>query len=338
MQSHHQILVSSHGLAADEKVALITVIKLLTRDGKVFKLVSDNVTQAHLLVLNIDSESGRDCFKSSRDGQVKLLITNRTQTGKNIIPVKKPVEISALKDVLGKLFEKMQKQLELTMGNIPRTGGVTNDATHNLTNTLFHLLLKTKENSEHVSIRSVDYPEVVVDGENKSVSTTASDEQLSHIINTSLTDISVSQPAKAANKKENNAAKIFSLDDILWMAAIHCSKGQLLPGHKTNELVRLKAWPNFTRNDFRPSHLKLAAVLAKSPVALDKLEQLTEVPQAEIIDFYNAAYAVDLIDKNIANTQTASPKRNITREKKGLLSKIASRLGFGQQNLNIAGA
>ena len=112
----------------------------------------------------------------------------------------------------------------------------------------------------------------------------------------------------------------------------------MLPGHNANDPVRLKAWPNFTRNDFKPAYLKLAAVLAQRPVALSDLEKLTQVPYEDIVNFYNAAFSVDLIEKDISPTQVATQAKPVSVEKKSLFGKIADRLGFGQHKLNVAGA
>ena len=337
MQSLDQILLSQAGLAASEEVALITAVKLLTHDGKVFKIISENNSQAHLLVINVDKESGKNILENSREGQVKLLLSNQTQTGKNVISLKIPIEITTLKEILGKLFDKMQKQLSSARAQLPRKGGITSNTNQILTNTLFHLLLSVKENKEYVFVKTEGYPEILVDSKNKSIYTTATDDELTHIVKVPLNEFNIDKLKSSDINVEDRNRKIISLHDILWMSAISCSHGQLLVGHDIDQKVRLKAWPNFTRNEFRPSHLKLAAILAKRAVALSELETLTKVPYNEIVDFYNAAYSVDLIDKDISKTKNEIPERELSPKKKGLLSKIANRLGFGSQNLNIAG-
>jgi len=82
----------------------------------------------------------------------------------------------------------------------------------------------------------------------------------------------------------------------------------------------------------------LAALLAQRPVALSDLENLTQVPYAEIVNFYNAAYSVDLIEKNFNNLDTTVTERKVSAKKKSLLGKIADRLGFGLHKLNAVDA
>ena len=90
----------------------------------------------------------------------------------------------------------------------------------------------------------------------------------------------------------------------------------------------MRAWPNFTRNDFRAQHLKLAAVLARQATRLDQLSAMTQVPLYDIANFYNAAYAVDLIDTNIHQTPQNQPQKTVTTQMKSLFNRIAQRLSF----------
>jgi len=335
MQSENPIFVSFCGVSTEDEFLLITVIKLLAHEGKIFKVI-DNHSQSHLLVIDFDAESGKRDFKRSRDGQVKLLIGDRKYSGKNLISVIKPFEITSLKEIFANLHEKMFMQLELARKKSPRVGGLSRNSTHVLTDTVFHLLLSTKENKDHVCIGSEGYPDILVDGENKSITTTASTQDLDHIIRKPLFEHNV-RKLKGTNLS-NKEGKISPLYNVLWMSALSCSHGQLLPGHKSSEPVKLKAWPNFTRNGFKPEYFKLAAILAQRPVALSDLENLTQVPYAEIVNFYNAAYSVDLIEKNFDNMDAKVTERKVSAKKKSLLGKIADRLGFGLHKLNAVDA
>jgi len=334
MQFSNQILISSYGLSADEEIILMTALKLLVHNGHEFKIIADNVSKAHLLILNVENDAGREMFNQSRDGQVKLLLTSTRRVGKNIISISLPAEVPVLVDILGTLLEKMQEQMELVRAKLPRVGGITKITNDLLTNTVFHLLFSAKENKDYVRIGTDGYPDIFVDGKNLSVITTASMDDINHIIKKPLVEHEIQK--SNTSMADNIDGNISSLHNMLWMSAIACSNGQLLPGHNVDVPVRLKAWPNFTRNDFNPAYLKLAAVLAKAPVALSELEKLTQVPYSDIVNFYNAAYSVDLIEKNVSSTEVIKSERKISNERKGLFGKIADRLGFGHQKLNVA--
>lgn len=118
---------------------------------------------------------------------------------------------------------------------------------------------------------------------------------------------------------------ITPLDNLLWQAGVEQCDGQLLAGLDMNQTVRLKAWPNFTRNGFRQSHFKLATIMAQQPISLNTLSEKSGVAENEIISFYNAAYAVGLIDQT--NTALDKPMKNIQQptQQKGLLRRLANK-------------
>ena len=129
----------------------------------------------------------------------------------------------------------------------------------------------------------------------------------------------------------NQAVKqleIHALNGLLWRIGIHCSCGILIVGHSVDKLIRLKAWPNFTRNSFNPKHLKIAAVMAKKPTTLIQLKDTVKLPLAEVVNFYNASLMIDLIDENPKDTLIAENTEKVAVNR-SLLKKLAERLGFG---------
>ena len=250
----------------------------------------------------------------------------------------KPIDITALKNVLGKVLAKMQGQLSNLAPKASQQREVHSVSSDVITNTVFHILLSAKENKKHISITSDSYPEVLVDGENNSVTTAATNIDLAKIVRMPLDRYSVKEITANVTALSKEDMVISSLHNVLWMSAISCSKGHLLPGHDVEQKVKLRAWPNFTRNDFRPAHLKLAAIMAQRPVSISELGALTGVAEEEVIAFYNAAYAVDLIEKNVASVKEDRAAKEVSKEKQSLFSRIATRLGFGEQNLTAAGA
>lgn len=329
MHVENAIFISAPDLDGQDQVVVKTAIKLLSHDGKSFELIDDNINNAHLLVIDADTDSGKRNLKQSRPGQVKLLLSSRPKSGKNIIAMQKPLEITLLKEILGKLFAKMQTQLS----SKPKTAHTTNTpnkaGTPLLTDSLFHILLSTKENKEVIRVSSPNSAEIYVDGLNRSLATASDMNGIRSLIKTPYKQLNIKKLESSDFAVHSNQLNISSLYNTLWIAAIECSRGQILPGHSLEEPVRLRAWPNFTRNDFKPSHLKLAALLAQRATALSQLATQTNIAHREIIDFYNAAYAVDLVERNVTQTSAQVAQKKVSNSHRSLFSKIATRLGFG---------
>ena len=93
--------------------------------------------------------------------------------------------------------------------------------------------------------------------------------------------------------------------------------------------MRLKAWPNLSRLDFDPEHMKLASLMAAQVMSLKQLAERTKLPLATVIGFYNAAFMMGLvlINPNKSSSQHAPAEP----EKMGLFSKIAQRLKLATQ-------
>ncbi|HHH48777.1 MAG TPA: hypothetical protein ENK51_07820 [Gammaproteobacteria bacterium] len=121
---------------------------------------------------------------------------------------------------------------------------------------------------------------------------------------------------------------ISTLDSLLWQAGVEHSGGHLLDGHDMAQPVRLKAWPNFTRNGFRQSHFKLAAIMARQPISLKELRKEAGVARDEVVSFYNAAYAVGLIDRSVGAADAGQLNSKPRTRRKGLLGMLARKLGF----------
>ena len=328
MSTNNAILISPCSLSEQLQTELNTALKLLLSDGHLFQIKEPNNRNAHLLVIDVDNEDGRKLFHESHGGQVKLLISSTTESGKNVVGLQKPVDIEKLKNVLSKLFEKMQAQLAKL--NTSKT--IEKDAADSIVDTLFHEVLMAKNNKQTLHISSGEF-EVFVDGKNQSLKTQGTLDDIRQFIALPYRQIATNKIDENEFQSKTQQLQVITLHNVLWTAAITCSNGRLLPGHDETQAVKLRAWPSFTRNDFKPEHLKLAALLAQRPISLSTLREKTDIPYPEIVNFYNAAFAVDLIDKTVEQQKetTQSIHSNIDKKKSNLFNKIASRLGFGQR-------
>ena len=68
--------------------------------------------------------------------------------------------------------------------------------------------------------------------------------------------------------------------------------------------------------------------MAKKPTTLIQLKDTVDLPLSEVVNFYNASLMIDLIDENPKETLDA-PQAEKGAVNRGLLKKLAERLGFG---------
>lgn len=309
------IYISSPGLTDHDQIALQTAIKLLFRDGQTFESLDEDVHHAHLLVLDGDNAHGKSALAQSLKGQVKVVFSSTPKVGANVIAVKKPVRVALLTKLLSKLFTKMQIQI------LQRAKSRQNE-------TLFHVFLKAKENKQILRIGCPHYPDLLIDGLNRSMATSTDFDEVRELFQVPIGQLHIEKLSSNEFSEHTHGLNITTLHNLLWMAGIECSGRNLLPGHSLNSPVKLRAWPNFTRNDFKPDFLKLAAILARQAVTLSKLSEMTNIPEQDVVSFYNAAYAVDLIERNVTEQKSPVTQREIQPEKTSLFAKIAQRLTF----------
>lgn len=322
----HVFNIAPVGLDNQDRLVVNTATKLLSYDGITYAVFEGEQAKAHLLILDEESAEGKHALKHSRPGQVKLVLSNKPTAAKNTIGIPRPIELNILKSVLKKLYAKLQAQ---SVAQQVRDRGTqpTHDA-EILTASLFNILLEAKAQRQILHLQCNQLPDFFIDGRNHCLATTASDTETIALINASPDSFTITRMNPDSFAVHSNDMNIQSLYNLLWLAGIKCSNGKLLPEHNLETPFRLRAWPNFTRNSFIAEHLKLAAMLAKQTMTLAQLAETTQVAIQEVINFYNAAYAVDLIEYKAIAEVAAAPRqpRNLARQ--GLLAKIAKRLNF----------
>lgn len=331
MTENNAILISilnlSHSILRDVSDA----INMLGRDGEHFQ-INNNFTKSHLVVIDVDDETGKEKFQQTLSGQVKLLISTNLISGRNIVSIKKPVDSEVLKSILSKLYGMMSNHLnkQATASNPDKTECSL------ITDTLFYSLFEAKKNKCYLHVYNKNI-ELFVDGNNQSVKYKGSIDNVRKIVQLPFNELAVNKIDNSTFQKLSNDLNVVTLHNILWSSAIYNSNGRLLPAHDEHKAVKLRAWPSFTRNDFKPEHLKIAAILAQKTISLTELAKQSDISYFDIVNFYNAAFAVDLFDQNVTNPEyeknVSQPKINSV--KSSLLNKIATRLGF---NYRISGS
>jgi len=321
-----QIKIFSAGLSEQDNMAVNTAAKLLSYESVDYQINNKELVKAHLLIVDEDSQHGKQAMRQSRPGQVKLIVSSKPMMAKNTIGLPRPIDLNSLKLILKKLYEKLQQQLMSQQMAAAKTKPDTK--VEELKESILNVLLETKLKQRILHITCNEVPDIFIDGCNQCLATTATESEFEKLCKLPIGNITLYKLKPKTFAVHSNEMNIQSLHNLLWLAGIKCSNGKILPGNSIEKPFRLRAWPNFTRNSFIAEHLKLAAILAKQPNSIRQLSESTGVNLAEVINFFNAAYAVDLIDYDV-NADKASPQlRSRTNEQQGLFSRIAQRLNL----------
>ncbi len=353
--------ISPIALDPTNRKVLKVAVDLINDDGIASLLLPDNSPHGHLLVIDADNNIGRQILEESRDGQVKLVLSEKRLEGKNLIWQEPPVRVTDMQELLTRICLRMkatfatQKAMNTPADNnesaaVPMSTetGKTEDpqtteaaTTTSSANTappedtqesatpsksLFHILLSARRQKACYQVR-FDTIWLLIGGHNGSVAS-KNEADAKSIMMAPFKKLYIEQVDIVAFAKNAQEMNISTLDSLLWQAGVDFSDGRLLEGHDMARPVRLKAWPNFTRNGFRQSHFKLAAIMARQPISLKELRKEAGVARDEVVSFYNAAYAVGLIDRTATASDPGLQNGKPRTRRKSLLGMLARKLGF----------
>lgn len=297
---------------------------LLEKSGIKATLLEKGDTTGTLLLVDIDTPAGRD-FYTHFDyprHRTMLLLSSETINDQRNLVLKKPIRVQTLKDVLYDLCTNLNQKVSVPES--PSLRKNTSSTPIKLQETLFFILFKSKQEKQAIQIFCSPYSPLFVEGTRGIIATSASRDILKKIIQSPPHQL---RSTKLSSSDFDVLAKgqlILPMTSILWSAALYGSHGQLIPDHSPEIPIQLKAWPNFSRLDFEPVHIRLASLMAARAITLRQIEEKSQIPYATIVAFYNAAWATDLLVINPLNLPTTLTKKAPT--KMGLFAKIATRL------------
>jgi len=306
------------------------VARLTTEDAMSCRLLAPEDRRGHLAVIDPDTAQGQTLLAGLRPGQVKLLLTGSlVQTGKNVISLQRPVQAASLYQLLRRICRQMLEQLSLRSTAPPPVSEPALEANRPATAVaapgLLPLLSRARHKQQVLQI-GWDDQELFVDGSQQVYATLAPADRLQALLRAPLEKITVAKLAAGGFPARLNST-ITALENLLWEAGLACDQ-ELPQGFAPDCRLRLKAWPNFTRNGFHPEHIKIAALLAQRAVSYEELLHQPGLTASGICSFINACHAVELI----INVATAEIPDKIhqppTPERKGILNRIAQRLGI----------
>lgn len=332
------LLISSLEIDESDEKMLAAAITYAKNQGVNCRYLGKGKKEGHLVVVDIDSDAGKSAYESLRPGQVKLVFSNEKISAKNTVSLTKPLKTGALTPLFLRLANKLDNLLgrRPPINQAPTQTTKKEEAPVEIVETLFHILHDAKKNRHTIKASVNGFPSLMVNGARNLLATEMGAEALKAVLATPSREVAV-EHIEAADipATSSNGINVSSLDSALWMAGIMWRPNIPIGGCDLDTPVRLKAWPNFTRNNFFSEHLKLSAALAVRPISLMKLHNMTDIALEEIICFYNAAYTIGLIDTNnetprqSENSVAPSPPIKKDTKRRGLLTRLADRLGFG---------
>jgi len=290
------------------------------------KVLENNDTSGAIAIVDYDTEKGKSYYNQfdNAHGHAMLLLTTETLNDQRNFVLKKPVRVQTLKDALSDIYAFLKPTK-----NIPASPPAKSTQTAAIANPshppLFFILFKTLQEQQVVQIFCPPSALLFVDGINRIMACSLSQEALRKMIINPTSALKVTKLSAANFEILAKGQMIIPLNHVLWTAALHGSYGQLLPEHAAEVPVQLKAWPNFSRLEYEPVHMKLAALMTAQALTLKQIEQKTQLPWETIVSFYNAAYSTDLIIVNPDNLPIATTRKS-SPAKLGLFAKIANRL------------
>lgn len=310
----------------DHSVLKVAVGLLARNDIKVDILDKSDMTGS-IIVVDIDTPIGKTFYeKYTTRNRSLLLLTNDTINDQRHIILKKPVRVQTLKDVLCDIcIDTHTISSGLAAKNKEKEIAIDSTVKIAFKDTLFFTLLKAKQEKQITQIFCPPFSSLFVHPEKGIIATSASRDILRKITRNQTGAVKSTKLSDADFEILSKGQLIIPLESILWSAALYGSQGQLIDGHSADVPVQMKAWPNLSRLEFEPEHMKLASLMTSYPFTLKQLADKAKVPWEKVANFYNAAFATGLIVNNPSHLPTAKHATKATA-KAGLLSKIAQRL------------
>lgn len=116
-------------------------------------------------------------------------------------------------------------------------------------------------------------------------------------------------------------------DVLLWLSALAITQGRYPENTGNNQLLSLKAWPNFTLLPYRPSYMCIAAFMAHNRASVEQIAEKTSKPIADVLNFVHGCHALGLLNTAaVSEPPVVCNKKPLTEKTQTVLSGIMRRL------------
>lgn len=312
---------------------LKVAVNLLLKNKIPVKLLDKGDIEGKIFVVDIDTPEGKRFYSqfdySGRAAPKSslLLLSNEMVNDQRNPVLRKPLRVQTLRDVLYEMIADQRPELAQSEAHLatpkvdPLAMGVT--ATTDVNKTLLYALLQARKEKQAMQIYSPPHPALYVEPVQGVIATSASRDVLRKITR-SPAAVVIKTISQADFDILARGQQILPLTHVLWSAALYGSGGKLLEGHSLDTPVQLIAWPNFSRLEFEPEHMRLTSMMTARPISLREIHEKIKFPLEIICNFYNAATAINLVSiKPVTNKVV---KTVAEPQKRSLLTKIATRL------------
>lgn len=131
--------------------------------------------------------------------------------------------------------------------------------------------------------------------------------------------LSAGEYTRFKQKAEGGSLTRVRLDDLLWRVGIACGQGRLPARAERGRTVFLSQWPNLTRLMALPQAPRVAALWALRGASVNETVALLSIKPRDVVDFYNGAWALNLVTEDGHHVKRALRKNARNR---GLLTRL----------------
>lgn len=131
--------------------------------------------------------------------------------------------------------------------------------------------------------------------------------------------LSAGEYTRFKQRTEGGSLTRVRLDDLLWRVGIACGQGRLPARTERGRTVFLSQWPNLTRLMALPQAPRVAALWALRGASVNETVALLSIKPRDVVDFYNGAWALNLVTEDGHHVKRALRKNARNR---GLLTRL----------------
>lgn len=302
---------------------------------------TENSDIAAAILIDIETQQGSLELKerASKGSRQALIAFGGAQGSENILALPRPLRLAELIPVLQQAARRFLGITEnqsaagrptvrvATAEPVSRASFQRTDTSKVLR--VFETLSKNQDKNLKITSR-ITRPIIFDFARRRYYVSTSIQSEVEDLLASPVSDVQIEEMSASQLSKEIQNLSAQDLDVPLWTAALAVSKGELFDGLGRDESFRLNRWPDLKKLGQNPLHMKLTALLRRGGT-VDYLADFLKAPPDEIIAFVNACYILNYLvheKKAVVSENKPSEQHGISASKRGLLSRIRSRLGI----------
>lgn len=329
------IKLSLIGLTKQDHAILAVAIKLVDVPGVSLEVLPENDASGDIALINGDAEAGLFYLKQESSEQFKIILASQFVSSAGSRFLERPVRIHDVENALSLACQRYIPKITANneagsaTGSSVQKQSSSSPVFSNNTPLLLHELITACKKNALIKLECSPYSPFYINGISRTVATKATLPEI-HIIakeketRPSVTTLSASEEFEYAS---DNSMTVYPVNTVIWHTALVGAEGGILPEHTVDTPVKLKSLPRFPREYMRkhPEYLKMSAMLTRKSMTVRQLQQVTQLEEEAVIDFYNLVFSLGLsvIDESANATELYKKKQS---KNSSLLSRLAKKL------------